>query len=121
MEVVQPEQKADLKYWGLTKFKWDYEVDRMNRETFKNQKFRHIQKAIINAVLDGNDIFQCMPTGSGKSLIYQLTSQLSEGLTIVVQPLISLIYDQHQIMKFYQLRSLIFNQRTKTSDFFKTI
>ena len=44
--------------------------------------------------MSGEDILVLMPTGSGKTLLYQLPGLITEGLTIVIQPLISLIHDQ---------------------------
>lgn len=53
----------------------------------------------MNAVLSGMDSFICMPTGGGKSLIFQLTAVISPGITIVTMPLISLIQDQMNYLK----------------------
>lgn len=61
---------------------------------FKNQGFRPYQEDIISAVLNGEDVFVVMPTGGGKSLLFQLPAVLSKGLTIVISPLLSLICEQ---------------------------
>ncbi len=64
------------------------------RETFGFDSFRPGQEAAINALCEGRNVLAIMPTGSGKSLCYQIPSLLFGGLTIVVSPLISLMRDQ---------------------------
>ncbi len=56
--------------------------------------FRPGQEEILAATLDGKDVLAVMPTGSGKSLCFQLPPILREGLTLVVSPLIALMRDQ---------------------------
>ena len=56
--------------------------------------FRPMQKEAMEAVLAGRDTLVLMPTGGGKSIIYQLPTLVSEGLCIVVTPLIALMKDQ---------------------------
>jgi ATP-dependent DNA helicase RecQ len=56
--------------------------------------FRMGQDLIINSVIEGNNAFVLMPTGGGKSLIYQILSIYLSGCGIVVSPLISLMDDQ---------------------------
>ena len=61
---------------------------------FGHQDFRPGQQPIIDAVLGGHDVLAVMPTGSGKSLGYQLPAVMLSGTTLVVSPLISLMKDQ---------------------------
>src|ERR1700676_1214760 len=64
------------------------------RSTFGFEDFRPGQGAIIETVLAGADVLAIMPTGSGKSLCYQLPALLRDGLTVVVSPLIALMRTQ---------------------------
>ena len=64
------------------------------RSRFGHDAFRAGQQALVAAVLDGTDVLAVMPTGSGKSLCYQLPATMLPGLTLVVSPLIALMKDQ---------------------------
>lgn len=97
---------ADVKFWTLTEFSWNKDIEEINTEVFKNPSFRPNQRAIINATLSGKDLFALMPTGYGKSLCFQLPAAYSEGLTIVISPLIALIHDQVNQMNMIGLRSI---------------
>lgn len=61
---------------------------------FGHADFRPNQREIIEAILDRRDVFAALPTGGGKSLCYQLPAMLTDGLTVVVSPLIALMKDQ---------------------------
>lgn len=64
------------------------------RRVFRFSGFRPGQRDIVEAVLAGDDVFALMPTGAGKSLLYQLPALAGVAPAIVVSPLISLMRDQ---------------------------
>lgn len=74
-------------------------VEELLRERFGHDEFRVGQRAVIDDVLDGRDAVAIMPTGSGKSLTYQLPALMLDGLTVVVSPLIALMKDQTDKME----------------------
>src|SRR5215210_6955180 len=69
------------------------------REQFGHEEFRPGQERVIRDLLDGRDVLAVLPTGAGKSLTYQLASQLLPGLTLVVSPLIALMRDQEESLE----------------------
>jgi len=64
------------------------------RDRFGFEEFRPAQKQVIDTVMAGQSALAVMPTGSGKSLCYQLPALALPGLTLVVSPLIALMKDQ---------------------------
>ncbi|CAF0892643.1 unnamed protein product [Rotaria sp. Silwood1] len=92
--------------WQRTDFPWSSKVNEMRTEIFQINSFRPWQLETINVTLSGYDCILIMPTGGGKSLCYQLPAIVSDGITIVVSPLISLVEDQ-----IYALRNLNIDAR----------
>ncbi len=70
------------------------------KEIFGFDKFKGDQQAIIQSLLDGNDTFVIMPTGGGKSLCYQLPAMILDGTAIVVSPLIALMKNQVDAVRY---------------------
>jgi ATP-dependent DNA helicase RecQ len=66
--------------------------------------FKGTQEAVINNLLSGRDTFVIMPTGGGKSLCYQLPALVSEGVAIIVSPLIALMKNQVDLVRSYSSR-----------------
>ena len=70
------------------------------KEIFGFDQFKGNQEPIIQSLLDGNDTFVIMPTGGGKSLCYQLPAMILDGTAIVVSPLIALMKNQVDAVRY---------------------
>lgn len=71
------------------------------QEYFGFSNFKGNQEAIIQHLLSGKDTFVIKPTGGGKSLCYQLPAIISEGVAIIVSPLIALMKNQVDLVRGY--------------------
>ncbi|HEX7847262.1 MAG TPA: DNA helicase RecQ [Chitinophagaceae bacterium] len=71
------------------------------QEYFGFDKFKGTQEKVIESLLAGHDTFVIMPTGGGKSLCYQLPAMVSEGVAIIVSPLIALMKNQVDLVRGY--------------------
>ena len=71
------------------------------KKHFGFNQFKGEQEEIIQSVLDGKDTFVIMPTSGGKSLCYQLPALVSEGIAIIVSPLIALMKNQVDLLRSY--------------------
>lgn len=71
------------------------------QQQFGFDGFKGPQEEIINTLLSGRDTFVIMPTGGGKSLCYQLPAMISEGVAIIVSPLIALMKNQVDLVRSY--------------------
>ena len=69
------------------------------KEVFGFDSFRPGQEEVVDTLLAGRNILTVMPTGSGKSLCFQIPALVAGGLTIVVSPLVALMQDQIAALK----------------------
>lgn len=96
------------------------EIVRVLKSTFKLESFRTNQLEAINATMSAKDVFVLMPTGGGKSLCYQLPavckSGSTQGLTVVVSPLIALMNDQVNGLKQKNVDVELWNSENSSDD-----
>ena len=79
------------------------------KERFGFDDFRPGQREAISSALDGQDTLVVMPTGSGKSLCYQLPALLFAGTTLVISPLIALMKDQVDTLQEQKIAATFIN------------
>ena len=85
------------------------------KEVFGYNQFRGNQEAIIRNILEGRNTFVIMPTGAGKSLCYQLPALMTDGIAIVISPLIALMKNQVDQMNAFGVNAQFLNSTlTKT-------
>ena len=97
----KPVGKKIEKLPGETPGKKKLDLHKALQEHFGFDKFKGNQEKIIESVLAGHDTFVIMPTGGGKSLCYQLPAMVSDGLAIIVSPLIALMKNQVDLVRSY--------------------
>lgn len=85
----------------------EFNLEEQLEQHFNYRTFRIGQKEIIEDILLGNDVLGILPTGTGKSICYQLPAKMIEGTTIVVSPLISLMLDQVKQLKANHFKEVV--------------
>jgi len=119
-KAEQKRAAAAAQDW-CTSFAWDAPVMACLRDLFHHQRFRQLQQEAVNAVMSRRDVFAVMPTGSGKSLCYQLPAALwsrdakgvdNKGVTLVISPLLALIHNQVGSMRAVKVDARMLNSET---------
>ena len=92
------------------------EILSLLRARFGHRRFRPGQEEVLQAVLTGRDVVALLPTGAGKSLVFQIASQLMPGLTIVVSPLLALMRDQEESLEDLGVEVAVVNSTLSESE-----
>lgn len=82
-------------------------LEQLLKKHFGYDDFRQGQKEVIEAVIQGKDVLTLLPTGTGKSLCYQLPAYILGGSTLVISPLLSLMQDQVEQLKRFGEKKVV--------------
>ena len=91
------------------------------KKHFGYDEFRNGQAEIISHILSKQDSLGIMPTGSGKSICYQIPALLFDGVTIVISPLISLMKDQVDSLNQIGIPATYINSSLTLSEYMQTL
>jgi len=94
---------------------------RLLKDVFGFDEFLPLQAEIIANILQRRDTLVIMPTGGGKSLCYQLPALLSDGLTVVVSPLIALMQDQVDALRQLGVVAAFLNSTLSMGEYASTV
>ena len=83
--------------------------------------FRPAQAEIIETILSKRDVLAIMPTSAGKSICFQVPALMLDGITIVVSPLISLMYDQVTSLKEMGIQAILLNSAMTSIEYYQAI
>ena len=82
------------------------------KDTYGFNNFREYQKDIIQDLLNGENVFAILPTGGGKSLLYQFPATYTKKTTVVISPLISLMNDQSIYLNSKNIKAVCLNSES---------
>ena len=86
-----------------------FDLHKALKQYFGFTKFKGTQEKAIESLMAGHDTFVIMPTGGGKSLCYQLPALLSDGVALIVSPLIALMKNQVDLVRGYSSNDEVAN------------
>ncbi len=83
---------------------------------FGHKKFMGIQEEVLESIFRNENVLVIMPTGSGKSILYQIPALANEDLTIVISPLIALMKDQVDVLRAKNINAIYINSSLSKSE-----
>src|SRR5215217_4323083 len=97
------------------------DVQSLLKQYWGYDDFRPLQKEIIESILSGKDTMAILPTGGGKSICFQVPALATEGICIVISPLIALMKDQVENLKKRSIPALLIHSGMQRADIVQTL
>lgn len=97
------------------------DVQSILKQYWGYEAFRPLQKEIIESILSQKDTLAVLPTGGGKSICFQVPALATDGLCIVISPLIALMKDQVENLKKRSIPALLIHSGMQRMDVVKTL
>ena len=97
------------------------DVQSILKQYWGYDEFRPLQKEIIESILSGKDTMAILPTGGGKSICFQVPALATEGICIVISPLIALMKDQVENLKKRSIPALLIHSGMQKADVIQTL
>ena len=91
------------------------------KDNFGHNSFRELQEEGVDAILAGRDLLMILPTGGGKSLVFQLPTMMMDGITIVISPLIALMQDQVAALKAQNIEAAMISSAQSFEEIEETL
>lgn len=111
-QINKKSAELSSRNWDKEDYSWSKKVREILKTRFKLQDFRPQQLKTINATLSKEDVLLLAPTGGGKSLCFQLPACVTDGITIVISPLLSLCEDQLWALENLGIEAKMLNSTT---------
>lgn len=115
LKILTSDYKTtDVPALAQVKHPWTNTIETLLKDKFHMEEFRVAQLAAINLTLSKKDVLLIMPTGGGKSLVFQMATMVENYLTLVISPLLSLIEDQIMHLEKYDIKAASVNGNVPT-------